>query len=265
MIKFNLKGLNFNHFFFLIIFSILFLLYEGLIYNHYQIFSYYYYSDFRYDRGGYNPIFWEENGLVEFTQVIILFISIIILFKYIKLQIKNLIKSYQIILFLYLLALTYYLFEEISWGQHLFFWKSPEFFLKFNSQNETNFHNISNLFNDLPRTFLILFCTIPFIVNKLISSRLIYLKLLILPNLKLKYLSFLILLFVIPDLIIDIFNIGSFYYSWEIEKHPWNFSIDLTQIISFNFVRLSELQELLFNLYILSHVYYLKSLYHENK
>tara|TARA_B100001057_G_scaffold432970_1_gene461476 strand:+ start:53 stop:841 length:789 start_codon:yes stop_codon:yes gene_type:complete len=258
MFKFNLKILNFNHFLFLIILSILFLLYEGLIYNYYQIFSYYYYSEFRYDRGGYNPIFWEENGLVEFTQVIILFISIIILFKHIKLQIKNLSRSYQIILFLYLLALIYYFFEEISWGQHLFFWNSPEFFLEFNSQKETNFHNISNLLNDLPRTFLMLLCTISFIVNKLISSRLIYLKFLILPNSKLIYLSFLILLFVIPDFLIDILNIDSFYYSWEIEKHPFNFSIDLIQIISFNFVRLSELQELLFNLYILSHIYYLK-------
>ena len=258
MFKFNLKILNFNHFLFLIILSILFLLYEGLIYNYYQIFSYYYYSEFRYDRGGYNPIFWEENGLVEFTQVIILVISIIILFKHIKLQIKNLSRSYQIILFLYLLALIYYFFEEISWGQHLFFWNSPEFFLEFNSQKETNFHNISNLLNELPRTFLMLFCTISFIVYKLISSRLIYLKFLILPNSKLIYLSFLILLFVIPDFLIDIFNIEPFYYSWEIEKHPFNFSIDLIQIISFNFVRLSELQELLFNLYILSHIYYLK-------
>ena len=258
MFKFNLKILNFNHFLFLIILSILFLLYEGLIYNYYQIFSYYYYSEFRYDRSGYNPIFWEENGLVEFAQVIILSISILILFKYLKLQIKNLNRTYQIILFLYLLALTYYLLEEISWGQHLFFWNSPEFFLEFNSQKETNFHNISNLLNELPRTFLMLFCTISFIVNKLISSRLIYLKFLILPNSKLIYLSFLILLFVIPDFLIDILNIEPFYYSWEIEKHPFNFSIDLIQIISFNFVRLSELQELLFNLYILSHIYYLK-------
>jgi hypothetical protein len=35
--------------------------------------------------------------------------------------------------------------EEISWGQWIFFWKSPETFKEINSQGETNLHNIGPL------------------------------------------------------------------------------------------------------------------------
>jgi hypothetical protein len=33
--------------------------------------------------------------------------------------------------------------EEISWGQHLFQWESPEFFVEHNKQAETNLHNLA--------------------------------------------------------------------------------------------------------------------------
>ncbi|MCL2451890.1 hypothetical protein FWD20_03435 [Candidatus Saccharibacteria bacterium] len=33
--------------------------------------------------------------------------------------------------------------EEISWGQRIFGWSTPEFFLENNSQRETNFHNLA--------------------------------------------------------------------------------------------------------------------------
>ena len=35
--------------------------------------------------------------------------------------------------------------EEISWGQWIFFWRSPEVFKEINSQGETNLHNIGPL------------------------------------------------------------------------------------------------------------------------
>lgn len=255
----NKQILSFKYFFILIVLSIFFLLFEGIIYNYYQIFSFYYYSEFRYDRGGFNPLIWEENGIVEFAQVILLFLSITILFRYIKSYLKNLKKFFQIVLILYSIGLTYYFFEEISYGQHLFFWITPEFFSNLNTQNETNFHNMSNLLNELPRTLLLLFCSLSFLFAKLIRFKSKNLALFILPNSKLMYLSCLILLFVIPDLIIDIFDIKPFFLSWEVERHPFNFSVDLTQLLTFTFIRLSELQELLFNFYIISHVYYLKN------
>jgi hypothetical protein len=35
--------------------------------------------------------------------------------------------------------------EEISWGQWIFFWRSPEVFKEINAQGETNLHNIGPL------------------------------------------------------------------------------------------------------------------------
>ena len=262
MFKIIQQKFKFNYFLFLIIISILFLLCEGVIHNHYSIFSYYLYSEFIYDRAGYNPLIWEENGIVEFTQVFILLLSIIILFRYVKLHFKNLSKFFQIILSIYLIGLIYYFFEEISYGQHFFFWLTPEFFSKLNSQNETNLHNINNLFNQLPRTLLLLFCSLSFLFEKLIRFKSKNLALFVLPSSKLKYLSCLILLFVIPDLIRDIFDIKPFFLSWEVDIYPFYVSVDLTQLLSFTFIRLSELQELLFNLYIISHVYYLKNFFY---
>ena len=254
------KIISFRYFFSLIIFLVFILLIEGIIHNHYGIFSYYFYSEYRYDRGGYNPLIWEENGFIEIFQVIILFLSIIILLRYNRFYFQNLSKIFRIVLFFYLIGLSYYFFEEISWGQHLFFWKTPDFFLDLNSQKETNLHNISNLFNELPRTLLLLFCSTSFLFANLISFKSKYLSFFIFPNSKLIYLSLLIIFFVLPDVIIDIFDIKPLFLNWEIEKHPWNFSIDLTQLFSFNFVRL-ELQELLFNFYIIFHAYYLKDFF----
>ena len=41
--------------------------------------------------------------------------------------------------------------EESSWGQWYFHWQTPEYWSKINQQNETNLHNSSYFFNDLPR------------------------------------------------------------------------------------------------------------------
>tara|TARA_Y100001958_G_C21100749_1_gene450808 strand:+ start:55 stop:870 length:816 start_codon:yes stop_codon:yes gene_type:complete len=266
MNEFKNQILSFRYFFLLIIFFALFLIFEGVIHNHYQIFSYYFYSELRIDRGGYNSLFWEENGIVEFAQVIILLLSIIILFRYIKVNFKNLSSFFRIITIIYFIGLFYYFFEEISYGQHLFLWITPDFFSKLNSQNETNFHNMSNLLNELPRTLLLLFCTISFLIEKLINHRSKYFALFILPNPKLKYISYLILFFVLPDLIVDFFNIKPIIYSWKVHEPliqwGWTFYIDLIQLITFNFIRLSELQELLFNFYIIGHAYYLKNFFY---
>ena len=68
---------------------------------------------------------------------------------------------------LYLLGLIYYFLEEISWGQYIFNWSTPYFFLNLNNQNETNFHNISNLFNQLPRNLVFIWSAFTFILVKL--------------------------------------------------------------------------------------------------
>ena len=67
-----------------------------------------------------------ENGFVENLQSLFLIVSIYFLIaSFIKFNLKKIIK---IFLTIKILALIYYLGEEISWGQHFFKWVSPEFF-----------------------------------------------------------------------------------------------------------------------------------------
>lgn len=55
-----------------------------------------------------------------------------------------------------LLGTVYFAGEEISWGQHLFFWETPEAWQDVNDQGETNLHNVHALFDQLPRTLMTL-------------------------------------------------------------------------------------------------------------
>jgi hypothetical protein len=44
--------------------------------------------------------------------------------------------------------------EEISWGQQLYHWQTPEYMKEINDQKETNIHNISSWFDQKPRILL---------------------------------------------------------------------------------------------------------------
>ena len=52
-------------------------------------------------------------------------------------------------IFYFFLAVLFFIGfgEEISWGQRIFNWETPQIFKTINKQKETNFHNI-RLFND---------------------------------------------------------------------------------------------------------------------
>lgn len=48
----------------------------------------------------------------------------------------------------------YFAGEDLSWGQHLFGWETPERLREINDQQETNLHNISSWFDQKPRLLL---------------------------------------------------------------------------------------------------------------
>ena len=176
---------------------------------------------------------WGENKLVENLQSLFLFISLIYFYLIIKkINYKNkFIYSFFIISFI---GIFYFLGEEISWGQHFFKWSSSEFFLEFNNQKETNIHNISNLFNELPRTIVLLWCCFSFLVlyiGKFFKIKKV-ISFLIFPNKKLLIISLSLIFFVFPDLILSKFDLDNTY-----------------QRLTFNFLRLSELQELIIAFY----------------
>ena len=83
-----------------------------------------------------------ENGFVEWLTVFLLmFSSALFFFRLIKLK-KN--KDKRFLMFLTFAALIFFFAaaEEISWGQRIFGIESSDFFIKHNSQNETNIHNL---------------------------------------------------------------------------------------------------------------------------
>ena len=251
---------NFSSYFNIFIFFICILLLEGIYSAYYYKLSYL--IDFlpSESNSSINPYIWNENGLVEILQNFFLLISIFYIFRFInyrKLNNRGIFSN--ILIILYFIGLIYYFFEEISWGQHIFFWNSPEFFLKFNNQQETNFHNISNLFNELPRTLLIIWCSFSFLTFYFLDKdkKFLNLKYFIFPHKNLKRISLLLLFFVMPDLIVDKFNLHPGYpIDWIVKIRFY----EVIDFITFNYVRLSELQELIIDYYILSHAYYLNKI-----
>ena len=141
--------ISFRQSFILFTIFIFFLLVEG-------IYSAYYYKisvifDIFEERSesSINPNIWNENGLVEILQNILLIYAIYYFYKFFKkINLTNESNIFSILICFYFIGLVYYFFEEISWGQHFLFWDTPQFFLNYNNQNETNIHNISNLFNE---------------------------------------------------------------------------------------------------------------------
>jgi hypothetical protein len=194
--------------------------------------------------------FWNENGFVEIMQSLILLISIIFLFKARKNFLQN--KMISIFLTIKILALIYYLGEEVSWGQHFFKWDSHEWFKIYNNQNETNLHNISNLFDQVPRTLVLIWCALIAPITLLAIN---YIKIdkntlkILCPDKKLLIISISLLFLVVPDLLIDKFDL---HPGWTdsngFRLNNYSYFFDM---ISFNFIRLSELHELFFAFYFL--------------
>ena len=248
------KTFNFNFFFKVFICFLILLLFEGIFHFYYfKISQFIEFLPFK-NQTGYNSLIWSENGIIEILQVVLLLISLFFISIFLK---KNYLYSNsitKILTIFYILGILYYFFEEISWGQHIFRWQTPSFFSNLNHQNETNIHNISSLFNEVPRNILLIWCTLSFLFIKFLRSDPFKLKRFILPHQNLKLISILILIFFVPNLLIDKLDIAPGHPAENDKEIVLNIFFE---IISFNFVRLSELHEVMFNYYILWHSYFL--------
>ena len=190
-----------------------------------------------------------ENGPIENIQSILLLFSILILLSLInKIRFNQIITIFVIIK---ILALIYYLGEEISWGQHFFKWNTPELFNEINNQKETNLHNISNLFDQLPRSFVMLWCGLIPIIFYFLKKKFSFKKhinLIFLPKNILILVSIIFLILFFPDFIVDK---GNFHPGWYVDGKDVKEAI-YYDIFTFNFVeRLSEVHELIFCFYFL--------------
>ncbi len=279
----DLKKIIYKNHFSLMIFFIICLLIEAYI-NHYH----YLFSDFIPAASFYNDLekyshsnkimrniknfIWLENGIIENTQIFFLILSIIFFSIFIKNNKVINFKFSKYLFIIYLVALIYYLLEEVSWGQHFFGWNTPEIFNELNNQNETNLHNISEIFNQLPRILLLLWCCLAFLIIKLnYFKKNVSLKIFIFPSNDLKKISLLIIVFSFPTIFLenyfnnasiteDTFNQAFFRWNGEIITNNGfsKIKILLIDFVNLKFIRLSELQELLFNYYIIMHILYLK-------
>tara|TARA_B100000787_G_scaffold155515_1_gene131054 strand:- start:1144 stop:1914 length:771 start_codon:yes stop_codon:yes gene_type:complete len=233
MIKFNNKTYNLLIIFFY--YSILLLILER-----YLCFSNGLYWESFYNNPNYLSLckdlafdFWGENKLIENFQVIFLLLSLIYFFVIIK-KLKNNFFMYYYFVVCFI-GMFYFLGEEISWGQHFFQWNSPNFFISHNNQNETNLHNMSNLFNEVPRYLVLFFCcfspfSVLFFKKFFINKKSI--SFLLLPNPKILIICASLIFFTIPDLILSKLDLEIYF-----------------QRITFNFLRVSELQELIVAFY----------------
>jgi len=94
-----------------------------------------------------------EKGIIENLTVIFLFVAIASAIMFLFSNNTNF-KIMGIWMGVFLLGAIYYAGEELSWGQHYFGWGTPEQWTEFNDQQETNLHNTSAIFDQIPRTLL---------------------------------------------------------------------------------------------------------------
>jgi len=98
--------------------------------------------------------FVSEDGAIELLQFFVIALAFLAgAYSLLKMDFKT-----QHGLFVWLALGTigafYIAGEEISWGQWIFFWKTPEAWQVINDQKETNLHNVSSWLDQKPRIVL---------------------------------------------------------------------------------------------------------------
>ncbi len=113
----------------------------------------------------------EEGSLVEWFSFLFLFLSSIF-FVITGIQEANKLVRRFVLgsgFLVFILSM-----EEVSWGQMIFNWRSPEIFVRINSQQETNLHNLL-LISGEPNTFIVtlvlFFLTISCLLRWYLSSK----------------------------------------------------------------------------------------------
>ena len=91
----------------------------------------------------FRDVFAAEDRLVENGTAIFLFVAALVLFWRAARFAGNGARTAAGLTVLYALLFVFAAGEEISWGQRIFGWGTPEFFAENNYQNETSLHNLT--------------------------------------------------------------------------------------------------------------------------
>ena len=98
-----------------------------------------------------------EAGIIENATVLFLVIAIGYCISSLKAVSRQDLSRYlKAWLLLLIVGATYFALEEISYGQHMFGWGTPDTLKELNDQQETNLHNVHALFDQVPRALLTL-------------------------------------------------------------------------------------------------------------
>jgi len=92
-----------------------------------------------------------ENGAVELATFFLLLTALGLALAAARLAWRAGLPLLTIWLVLHALGVTYFAGEEVSWGQWLLRWETPEWFAVRNDQGETNLHNMSSWLDQKPR------------------------------------------------------------------------------------------------------------------
>ena len=88
-----------------------------------------------------------EDGVIESITPTLLLLAILIALP-VRRRARGWLRTW---LLLFILGSVYFAGEEVSWGQRVFGWATPEAWQAINDQEETNFHNASPLLDSKPR------------------------------------------------------------------------------------------------------------------
>jgi hypothetical protein len=96
----------------------------------------------------------EGYGILEFSQFVTMLIALAIA---VRLLFRPFVRKRPFVFTITIIGVLSCLYtagEEMSWGQHFFHWKTPEYWAMVNRQEETNLHNIYPAFEQWPRAIM---------------------------------------------------------------------------------------------------------------
>ncbi|MCZ6803466.1 MAG: hypothetical protein O7D86_05920 [Proteobacteria bacterium] len=102
----------------------------------------------------YGALFRGEFGLIEVATPLMLMPAIVSGFLIFLNREKFITKQLGAWVLFVTMACIYFAGEEISWGQQLLGWETPKWIEEINDQHETNLHNMSSWFDQKPRLLL---------------------------------------------------------------------------------------------------------------
>ncbi len=114
------------------------------------------YTGFEHGWFAFGPVVYEEDGIFETATALVLLVCTVVLLmsafgrrRAVDRRLAAALTGLAVVCFLLLM-------EEISWGQRVFGWATPESIEELNAQSETNLHNMFVGYNQLIRLVIAL-------------------------------------------------------------------------------------------------------------